>query len=125
MSNRSNINEGFADYQKRLNSNKDVIVENFCKGLARYNIDLRKIDKLIVERKVGIFFVHNTITIEKSGVRKEIYSKTADSYYETEVLRDKLKRRIIEEELGVTIMRKVVREFKTTETWEIDCTRIK
>ena len=125
MSNGLNTNKGFADYQKRLSNNKDVIVENFCKGLARYNIDPRRIDKLIVERKVGIIFVYNTITIEKNGARKEIYSKTATSYRETEVLRDKLKRRIIEEGLGVTITYKVEREFKITETWEIDCTGIK
>ena len=125
MSNGLNVNKGFADYQKRLNNKKNTIVEDFRKGLAKYNIDLRKIDKLIVERKVGIIFVYNTITIEKSGVKKEIYSKTATSYRETEVLRDKLKRRIIEEELGVTITYKVERGFKATETWEIDCTGIK
>ena len=125
MSNGLNVNKGFADYQKELNDNKDVIVEDFYKGLSRYNIDLRRIDKLIVERKVGIVFVRNTIITEKSGVRKEIYSKIANSYYETEVLRDKLKRRIIEEGLGVTITYKVERGFKTTEIWEIDCTGIK
>ena len=125
MSNGLNVNKGFADYQKELIDNKDVIVEDFYKGLSRYNIDLRRIDKLIVERKVGIVFVRNAIITEKSGVRKEIYSKIANSYYETEVLRDKLKRRIIEEGLNVTITRKVVRGFKTTEIWEIDCTGIK
>ena len=88
MSNGLNVKKGFADYQKELNDNKDVIVEDFCKGLSRYNIDLRRIDKLIVERKVGIVFVRNTIITEKSGVGKEIYSKIANSYYETEVLRD-------------------------------------
>ena len=57
MSNGLNVNKGFADYQKRLNNKKNAIVEDFRKGLAKYNIDLRKIDKLIVERKVGIIFV--------------------------------------------------------------------
>ena len=113
------------EYETRLNNNKEVMIEDFCKGLVKYNIDLRKIDKLIIERRVGIIFVRNTIIAEKNGERKEMYSTTATSYRQTEVLRDKLKRRIIEEGLGVTIVYKIERKFKATETWEIDCTGIK
>ena len=119
------MNKEFIAYQEKLNNNRKAMVEKFYDGLVKYNIDLRKIDKLIIARKEGVVSTNNTITEEKNGVREEIYSAVGSSYGKTEILRGKLKRRIIDEELVVTITYKREGEFKITETWEIDCTNIK
>ena len=129
MNNELNMNKGFADYQerldKKLNNNRKAIVEKFYEGLIKYNIDLSKMDKLIIERKAGIVFICNTIIAEKNGVREEIHFSIGASYFETQILREKSKREIIEEELKTTITYKSEGRFKMTETWEIDCTNIK
>ena len=129
MNNELNMNKNFVDYQERLdkkiNNNRKAIVERFYEGLIKYNIDLRKMDKLIIERKAGIVFICNTVIAEKNGMREEIHFSIGSSYFETQILREKSKREIIEEELKTTITYKSEGMFKMTETWEIDCTGIK
>jgi hypothetical protein len=121
-----NMLKEFERYQERLRENRKNIVNEFLNGLIKYNINLVEMDKLIVKREEWRFLVNNTISQSVNGVESELFTSTTSSYSETEILRDVIKRKIIEEELGITIRYKNERSISgTIEIWTIDCTEIK
>ena len=124
--NKLNLSKEFEWYQEKLKENRKNIVNEFLNGLVKYNINLTEIDKLIVRRENGCFFVNNIISQSVNGVESELFSITNPSYSKTEMLRDVVQRKVIEEELGVTIRYKNERLILgTIEIWTIDCTGIK
>ena len=124
--NKLNLSKEFEWYQEKLKENRKNIVNEFLNGLVKYNINLTEIDKLIVRRENGCFFVNNIISQSVNGVESELFSITNPSYSKTEMLRDVVQRKAIEEELGVTIRYKNERLILgTIEIWTIDCTGIK
>jgi hypothetical protein len=121
-----NMLKEFERYQERLRENRKNIVNEFLNRLIKYNINLVEMDKLIVKREEWRFLVNNTISQSVNGVESELFTSTTSSYSETEILRDVIKRKIIEEELGITIRYKNERSISgTIEIWTIDCTEIK
>lgn len=124
--NKLNLSKEFEWYQEKLRENRKNIVNEFLNGLVKYNINLTEMDKLIVRREGGGFLVNNTISQSVNGVESELFSITNPSYSKTEILRDVAQRKVIEEELGVTIRYKNEHLILgTIEIWTIDCTGIK
>lgn len=121
-----NISKEFECYQEKLRENRKNIVNEFLELMVKCNINLVEMDKLIIRREAWRFLVNNTISQSVNGVESKLFPSIDISCGEVEILRDVTKRKVIEEELGITIRYENKRSISSTmEIWTINCVEIK